>query len=184
MTDILDDMEVPDGATKSLSKSSDQAWQWTWNYGEESFTFYWTYEENSSKRYWTMDIQSGSGPRYNYIDAWETMDGKQGELTYNWGWAAIYGGEELDDTEFIYLKYTWSQDASGAYNLSYILDGDSEYEVYNRYDCVINANGSGTIDYYFLDALLYHMDWDMIGNGNWSYYIEGEVLLEGSWSVV
>jgi hypothetical protein len=183
MTSFIDNMEVPETATRSKAKSSGETWQWSWNYGGESFTFYWSYEERNSKRYWTMDIQFGSGPRYNYIDAWENMDGTQGELTYNFGWAAIYGGEEPEEAEFIYWRYTWEKNSAGGYNLSFIWDGDSEYEVYTRYDCVINANGSGTIDYYLMDELFYHMDWDVLGNGNWVYYIDGEEYMSGLWTV-
>ncbi len=184
MSSFIDNMEVPEGATRSSSKASGDYWQWTWNYGGESYTFYWSYEEKNSKRYWSMDIQFGSGPRYSYIDAWETNDGMQGELTYNFQWAYIYEGDEWEDDDFLYWRYTWEQTSAGGYNLSFIWDGDSDYEVFTRYDCVINPDGSGTIDYYMMDELFYHMDWDVIGNGTWVYYIDGEMFMEGSWSVV
>ncbi len=184
MAGFIDNMEVPDDATRSLSKSSNGAdtWQWSWNYGGESFTFYWSYEERSGKRYWAMDISYNNGPRYNYIDAWETEDGNQGEVIYNWGWAAIYGGEDVDDAEFLYWKYAWNKDSSGAYHLNFYMDGyDDEYDYLVQYDVVVNADGSGSVDYYMEDEVFYHMEWDVLGNGLWVYYSEGVEFLSGSW---
>ncbi len=185
MSLFSDNMEVPENATRSSKKSTTAAdsWQWTWHYGGESFTFYWTYDEDASKHYWTMEIQFGSGPRYNYIDAWETKDGTQGEVVYNWGWAAIYGGEEVSEDDFIYLKYTWNLDASGVYHVNYILEGGGEdYEAALQYTVQINADGSGEVNYYMMDSLLYHMEWDVLGNGSWVYYIGGEEYMSGAWA--
>jgi hypothetical protein len=186
MSSFIDNMEVPPDAQRSAKKSaySTDTWQWTWNYGGESFTFYWTYEERNSKRYWTMEIQYGSGPRYDYISAWENSDGTQGEVTYNFGWAGIYSGESVEEYEFIYWRYTWNKDSSGAYHLEFKWDGDdAEYDYYTQYDVMINADGSGTIDYYMMGQLFYHMEWDILGNGSWVYYIDGEEFMSGLWVV-
>ena len=186
MSSFIDNMEVPEDAERSSKKSALAAdtWQWTWHSGGESYTFYWTYEERSSKRYWTMEIQYGSGPRYDYISAWETMDGTQGEVTYNFEWAAIAYGESVEDYEFVYWKYSWNSDSSGAYHLNFTWDGDDAgYDYYTQYDVVINADGSGTIDYYYWGALFYHMEWDIVGNGSWVQYINGEEYMSGFWTV-
>jgi hypothetical protein len=184
MAGFIDDMEVPDNATRSLSKSTNggDTWQWSWNYGGESFTFYWSYDESGGKRYWTMDISYNNGPRYNYIDAWESEDGNQGEVVYNFGWAVIYSGEDVDETEFLYWKYTWNKDASGAYHLKYYWDGDSdEYEYLVQYDVVVNADGSGSVDYYMEGEVFYHMEWDVVGNGSWVMFPDTEYSMSGTW---
>lgn len=185
MSQFIDNMEVPDNAQKSKSKAAGaETWQWSWNYGGDSFTFYWSYEESGGKRYWTMDIQYGSGPRYSYIDAWENSDGTGGEVTCNFGWVAAASGEILDENEFLYWRYTWTLDGSGAYHMEYKMDAsDDEYDYFIRYEVVINADGSGTVDDYMAGELIYHMEWDVLGNGTWVYYIGGEEYMSGLWTV-
>lgn len=186
MSQFIDNMEVPDDAQRSLSKAASGAetWQWSWNYGGESFTFYWSYEETGGKRYWTMEIQYNNGPRYNYIDAWENMDGSGGEITYNYGWAGVLSSEPMEEEFLVYWTYSWSLDASGAYHLSFNWNSNEiEYDNYIVYEAVINANGSGNIDYYLMDELYYHMDWDVMGNGSWVYYINGEEYMSDIWTV-
>lgn len=100
MSGFIDNMEVP-GEAQSGAKDS---WQWTWHAGAESYTFYWTYEETATKRMWTMDIQYNNGPRYNYIDAWETLDGSQGEVIYNFQWIAVQEGEPIDEEDYLYWR--------------------------------------------------------------------------------
>jgi hypothetical protein len=185
MSDFIDNMEVPDEATKVSKKSSvaGDTWKWTWyEYGGESITLYWTFEEDNAKRYWTMEIQYGSGPRYDFIEAWETKDGKQGEVIYNFGWAAIYYGEPIENYEYYYWRYSWSLDNSGAYHLQFSIDSSNpDYEYDLHYDVVINADGSGSVDYYIYDELFYTMTWDTLGNGTWTWYSNGEVIGSGSW---
>lgn len=187
MTSFIDNMDVPEDAVRSSKKAANgsSTWQWTWHYGGESFTFYWTYEETASKRLWTMDVQFGNGPRASYIEAWETLDGSQGEVKYNYNWLAVEYGEELDEEDYIFWRYTWNLDNAGAYNISFYWDNYSDEADYMaRYDVVINADGSGTIDYYSMDMLFYSMTWDVIGNGTWAYYINGELYLSGAWDAV
>jgi hypothetical protein len=182
MSSFIDNMDVPDNATKSDFKGSKESWQWTWQYAGESFTFYWSYEESGGKRYWTMDIQLGNGPRYDYIDAWETEDGSQGELTFNYAWAVIYSGECTEDYDFLYWTYTWYREACGTYHLSFVWDSDnSQYTCYIKYEVVVNADGSGSVEYFLDDELFYGMEWDVHGNGSWFYYYDGEVVTSGTW---
>jgi hypothetical protein len=187
MSGFIDNMDVPDNAIRSSKKSSmsgADTWQWTWyEYGGQAITLYWTYEEDNSKRYWTMEIQWGTGPRYDFIEAWETKDGKQGEVIYNFGWAAVYSGEAIEDYEYFYWRYTWTLDNSGAYHLHFGIDSENQdYDYYLYYDVVINADGSGYVNYYLNDALYYAMTWDTMGNGTWEYYIGGEMYMNGTWS--
>lgn len=131
-----------------------------------------------------MDIQYGSGPRYSYIDAWEYTDGTGGEVTYNFGWAAAMDGEPIGEDEYLYWKYTWSLDSSGAYHLDFKWDAaDAEYDYFILYETVINADGSGSVDYFMAGELFYHMEWDVLGNGAWVYYINGEEYMSGLWTV-
>jgi len=185
MTLFIDNMKVPEDAQKSAKKSTSGAdeWHWSWHFGGESFTFYWTYDEDASRKNWSMDIQFGAGPRYDYVDAWESKDGGEGEVMYNFTWAYIYSGESMEDYEALFWKYTWELDNSGAYKFNWFYESeDLEYNYYLHYDITINPDGSGTIDYYSMDALFYQSEWDVLGKGSWTYYL-GDFEQSGIWTV-
>ena len=183
MTSFMDNMEVPDNAQKSDFKGTGDSWQWTWKYSGETMTFYWTYDESGGKRYWTMDISYNNSPRYSYIDAWETLDGSQGEVVWNFAWAAILNDADYDEEDFLFWKYTWNKDASGGYQINFYWDGDGvDYDYIINYSVDINADGSGSLDQYSADQLVYHMEWDALGNGIWSNFYGGEEYGSGSWS--
>lgn len=184
MSTFMDDMTPPDDAERTSKKASGDTWSWTVSDGTMSYTFYWTYEEDNSKKYWTMDIQFDDGPLYNYIYAWETKDGKQGEVQYNFNWVAAYDGEDPEEYEDLYWRYSWNIDAAGNYTFSWDYDSsDPEYEYFMRYEVVVNNDGSGTINNYMSDELFYHMEWDATGNGSWAYYSEGTEYMSGNWTV-
>jgi len=183
MSDFIGQMEVPDNAVRTDKKSTGGTWRWTWNYAGQSYTFYWTYEESGGKRWWTMEIQMGSGPRYDYITAWEMMDGSEGEVEYNFEWALIAEGEEYDEGDFVFWRYHWKLDTTGKYTFNWIVDSsDSEYETAWEYDVVVNDDGSGSISYYLMDELFYFWQWNTDGSGSWEYYIDGDVFMSGTWA--
>lgn len=184
MSSFMDDMTPPDDAERTSKKASGDTWSWTVSDGTMSYTFHWSYEEDNSKKYWTMDIQFNDGPLFNYISAWETKDGKQGEVLYNFNWVEAYGEEDPVEYEDLYWRYSWNIDASGKYTFSWDYDSsDPEYEYFLRYEIVVNDDGSGSIDYYSADELFYHMEWDAMGNGSWAYYSDGTETISGSWTV-
>jgi hypothetical protein len=178
-------MEVPENAQKSAKKSAaaGDTWSWSWNYLGQPFTFYWTYDEDNQKRYWSMDVQYGASDRYNYIDAWEYKDGSGGEVIYNFNWVLLYEYEgDPMDYEDLYWKYTWTLDSSGAYHFDWYWDSsDPEYDYFVHYDITVNADGSGTIDYYSAGVLFYAMLWDALGNGSWTWYF-GNSIHTGEWT--
>ena len=105
-------------------KATGEAWQWTISDGVNSITFYWEYEEDGTKNHWTMDIQMDDGPLYNYLYAWETKDGKQGQVQFNFNWVAAYEGDT--DKEDLYWTYDWELDNEGNYTFNMSYDGDGE----------------------------------------------------------
>ncbi len=181
MSEFIGDMEVPDGAQKTAKKSSGDTWTWTFTTQGYTYTFYWTYTEDASKHYWTMEIQIDGGPRYSYIQAWEYKDGSGGQVRYNFNWvAAAYGDTGYEE---IFWNYTWTLDASGDYHFTMTWDSsDGENDFYLQYKVVVNDDGSGSIEYWLMDQLVYEMEWDALGNGTWTYYSGGEELMSGSWS--
>jgi len=171
---------VPDNAVRSSKKASGDTWYWTWNYMGEIWTFYWTYSEDAAKNYWNMQIQYGNGEKYDYITAWEYKDGSGGEVVYSFNWVLIY--EDCDDYEDLHWTYHWNVDSSGNYHFGWTYDSDDlEVSYYLKYDIVVNADGSGMLDYYLNDSLFYHIEWDTAGNGSWIYYL-GDYTQSGSWS--
>lgn len=182
MSSFISDMTPPEDAQKSNKKGSGETWQWTTSDGMQSLTFYWKYEEDVSKNYWTMDIQIDGGEKYSYVYAWESKDGKQGQVQYNFNWVAVY--DNVTDYEDLFWTYNWVLDNDGNYTFAMSYDSDGEeYNFFLKYDIVVNADGSGTIDYYTLDEYFYHMEWDAMGNGSWKYYPDGENSMSGMWTV-
>lgn len=170
---------VPGNAMRSSKKAAGDTWYWTWNYMGEIWTFYWTYSEDAVKEYWTMQIQVGDGARYDYIYAWEYKNGSGGEVVYSFNWVLIY--EDEPDYEDLHWTYRWTLDGSGNYQFEWTYDSDDlEVDYYMNYDIVVNADGSGTLDYYLNDTLFYHMEWDTAGNGSWIYYF-GDMTQSGTW---
>lgn len=183
MSTFMDDMVPPENAIRTSKKAvSGDTWSWTVSDGNMSYTFYWTYEEDNQKRYWTMDIQFNAGERFSYISAWESKDGKLGEVLYNFNWAQAYEG--TTDYEDLYWKYSWTLDDDGNYEFGWDYDSSSEeYDYFLKYSVVVNDDGSGSIDYYTLDTQFYHMEWDAQGNGSWTYFYGEDFTQSGSWSI-
>jgi hypothetical protein len=179
MSAFIENIEVPENAEKTSKKGTEGTWRWSWNYGDDTWDLYWTYEEENERKFWTMDIQSGAGPRFDYLEAWETTDGGQGELVYNFDWETLY--DDGTDNAELYWKYTWDRDASGNYNCSwYYHTEESAQNYFRQYDLTVNGDGSGTINYYFAGEPYYQMEWDMDGSGSWIYYFDG-MSMTGSW---
>jgi hypothetical protein len=186
MSSFMDNMTPPSDAQVVSMKSttSEVVYTWSWAYGGQTVTMFWTYRDDATKNYWTLQIQIDGGIKYDYVDAWEFKDGSRGEMLYNFNWVCAYSNESSQDCYDIYWRYTWEKTAAGGYNFSFYYDSyDTEYTYYLRYDISINADGSGTIDYYLYDALFYHMEWDVLGNGSWTYYYDGVLNTSGSWRV-
>lgn len=182
MSAFQDNLEVPDNAIRSSKKSSGDTWSWTFSYGGETWTFYWTYSEDGSKEYWDMEIQYGDGDRYDYLTAWVMKDGSAGEVIYSFNWVQLYDQEYMGYTD-LHMTFSWSMDSSGAYHFAWTYEGIStEYDYIMEYSFLINADGSGELDYYYYDQLFYHMEWDAAGNGSWNYYFGG-IEESGTWTV-
>lgn len=185
MSDFINSMEGPVDAQRSTKKSAteEDEWYWPWIHEGMDFTLYWTYNEDASVRYWSMDIEYGAGSRYDYIDAWESEDGGDGEVKYYFKWAYIFNGGPVENYEELFWKYTWLTDESGTYSYNWFYEsGDPRYDYYIHYVLNVNPDSSGTIDYYSTDLLFYHADWDVSGNGSWRYYL-GDIEQSGTWTV-
>jgi hypothetical protein len=182
MSEFIDNMDVPEDATRDRSQSDEYTWKWDWHSSSGIATLYWNYEERESRRYWSLDVQFNDGQRYNYIDAWESLDGLHGEVAYNVLWYTY--GEDGGNTDSQFLRYTWDQDASGTFTFNWKMDdaaGGSSSPMH--YMMVINADGSGLIKHFSYDELETEMSWDALGNGSWVFYAFGEAYADGSWTV-
>lgn len=169
-------------------KATDGTITYTWSYTYEgqTITYYWTYADDATKNYYTMQIQLDDGPLYNYVEAWEMKDGSKGKLLYNFNWIYAYYDDYYEDYyDDLFYTYEWEVTSSGVYNFTFYYGSESgEYTYALRYDVVVNADGSGTIDYYYEDELFWHMEWDAMGNGSWAYYdTDGTVYSSGTWTV-
>jgi hypothetical protein len=184
MSSFIDDMVPPDDAVKSGKKGSGDTWTWTVSDGMMTVSYYWTYDEDNTKHYWTMEIQINGGERHTYVDAWEMKDGTAGEVVFNFGWTSAYKATSPEEGEDLFWTWTWTLDNDGTYNFTMLWDSsDPEYDYYLRYEVVVNDDGSGTIDYYLMEELLIHYEWDELGNGSWILYLGEGNTMTGTWTV-
>jgi hypothetical protein len=179
-------MEPPANAQVVNTKSTEGSVTYTWTetYDGQTYTYIWIYSDDATKNYYTMQIQINGGPIYNFVDAWEFKDGNKGQVKFNFNYiyCSYYTDYEFE-CEDLYWTYTWEITASGRYNFSYYIDsGIDDYSYSLRIDIVLEADGSGSIDYYSADELFWHMEWDSIGNGSYTYYYGGYEE-SGSWTV-
>ena len=90
-------------------------------------------------------------------------------MIYSFNWVLIYE-EEFSEYEDLHWTYHWELDSSSSYHISWDYDADiPDFDFFMNYQIVIHEDGSGALDYYYLDELLYHMEWDAQGNGSWHY---------------
>jgi hypothetical protein len=175
---FYDNFTPPDDAVKEGTDS----YSWHWNYAGDNLTLWWEYDSDSQKNYWEMDIQYNEGDRYDYLDAWESKDGKSGEIKYNFEWACSMD-ENPEECEKLYWIYSWNLNSNGDYTFTYLVEADEEeYSAFMSYTVIINNDGSGSIEYYFYDELFYNITWDSEGNGSWTYYF-GDTEMSGNWTV-
>jgi hypothetical protein len=171
-------IEPPENASPVAGNNS---YSWGWNYLGNSFNMFWTYSEANSKKNWNIDVQY-NGKRYDYMDAWETSNGKQGEVKYNYQWACDYDGQ-MDCADFFW-KYTWEINASNAYVFNYIVEStETSVENSMKYEVVVNEDGSGNIKLYDEGTISYSSQWDASGNGSWISYDDGIQQGTGKWTV-
>lgn len=168
----------PDNAV--LLKNSSITYTWTISSGNESITYWWTFEEDETTYYWTLELQINEGVRAPFIRSWEKIDGSAGEVRYNFNWLDYASEEDFEEIEYV---YAYSVSASGDYSFTMTVESDmEEYDNVMRYEVLVNADGSGTINYYTGGVLFYHAEWDAAGNGSVTYYL-GTTEMTESWTV-
>ena len=177
-----DQLTPPDDAMKTGKKSS-ETYTWSWNYGGGYvLTMWWEYRDDASKNYWDIDIQYADYPRSSYLQAWETKDGRSGEVKYNWQWACVID-ESTSGCEDYYWMYSWNLDNDDNYTFDFLVEAEEDgVNSTMNYQVLVNNDGSGSVDYYFYDELFYSLDWDAAGNGSWVYYF-GDESMSGTWTV-
>ncbi|MBT1686908.1 hypothetical protein [Dawidia soli] len=106
-----------------------------------------------------------------FIYAEETKDGSEGLMH-------IYVAMNGDDAVFV--TYSWKRSGD---NFDFVIsgiEGESSFEI------TINGNTktkAGSAKYVLDDELMFTMEWDAAGNGEWAYYVDGQVDESGSWEV-
>lgn len=177
----------PEGAEQVSSKSTDDGrvtYRWSAVYGDWTYTYYWTYEKTSTQHVWTIEFQFNDGPAYPYLTLTELLDGTGGTAEYNFNWLCYFADEDSESCEDLRYFYTWEAESDGTYRLNWSWEsGTSDVTYFLSYEIVLNADGSGNLEYYSEDELLYSMEWDAVGNGSWVFYLDGETYMSGSWSV-
>jgi len=125
-----------------------------------------------------------STTHYHWQYLW---DGTLDQVVYdNWVW--FYADESKDGTEGhfywydnnttdILFSWTWTY-LAGVYNVTYLFTSGLDSL---RIAAIINADGSGHVDYYLNDVLSIRVVWYADGSGAWWTYNPDD---NGTWSVV
>lgn len=163
-------------------KASTVTYTWTDTYYEGStISYWWTYTDDETTDYWKLEIQINDGPKAPYFESFEKKDGSAGQVKYSFEWANYDAEEEYNG---VYWIYSYEINDAGDYSFTWLYESDSEeYENFLRYDVIVKADGSGIVDYQSYGELIYHAEWDALGNGSYSYYSDGEVVSTESWTV-
>jgi hypothetical protein len=143
LTSNFDSFSVPPGATESTKKSSGESHNWEWSNG--TTTCWMSYWEDATKYNWKYEIATTGISRYTVLTAEENIDGSGGNVIFY-----QTAGVEA-------LTYVWTL-VDGKYTINLDVPGAS-------LDIVINANGSGTMDF-VQGADNCHIAWNADGSGS------------------
>ncbi len=142
----------------------------------------WIWTKQNNNLTITVKAKSTNDDRIN----WQLfLNGTDGFITYD-DWRAVNGYASPDDksaTWEIYAlndttvaaNYSWDMDQDG--NVESELESNSSIiKIYN------NADGSGKLEHYKNDVLVFEAVWNAAGSGSWKKYdAEGNLMDQGSW---
>jgi len=157
----------PSSKVASVGKLSGNAADtliWSWSYG--GITVYLKFWETLTHYYWRY-MWHGTFEQEVY-DNWiwyaanQSKDGTQGQLIW-------YD----DNTTTPLLTWEWTY-LGGIYTLTYTFDGIDQLII------TVNADGSGSLEYYDNGTLELRIIWYAAGNGAWWTY---DPVANGTWSV-
>ncbi len=154
------------------SVNRDGEWEYTWSDGSLTVTLIIT--ETSDYYYWKIYFDGTDGTttfdNFLFIEAEQTIDGSSGSLY-------IY---DPGQTGYAFM-WSWEIDADGAYHFTCEFFEDFKIEV------VINADGSGSVEFYDYGTAGYwrnfRIEWTAEGSGEWWEYDEaGNEIAHGTWT--
>jgi hypothetical protein len=158
LTSSFSSFAIPDGATETTTKSGDESHVWSWTNGTTS---YWmTYWEDASKYYWKYEMAATGISRFTVLTANEKKDGTGGEVVF------------YQTAGVVALTYTWTY-SNGIYTINM-------ETATATLDIVINADGSGTLDYAGGNSTC-HIAWNADGSGS-GYVSDGTDTYSFSWT--
>jgi hypothetical protein len=156
---------IPDDA--QIQGKKDGSTVYFWSYG--GYSYWMTYSELSDKYTWRYEYEFPEYPRFTFILAEETKDGKSG----NW---SIYDPDETTHNEI--WTYDWSISESNTFTANMMMYDDNEGSF--SFNVVSNVNKSGSFKVYDSTVLTAEILWNADGSG--TYWISGDPAISGSWT--
>ena len=177
LTQYVGLMQAPQGAAKSKTritaangrvKETGDVLVYTWSDDQSGLSIGYQISETSDKYVFEIFMKETGSDWLKYFHAEETKDGTAGLMKiYD-----IYG----DNPSTVIFTYSWTR-ANGELTLTFT-DTEEESSVVIK---VNETTGAGSVVSYDGAFKVYEMSWDAAGNGEWSYYEEGEVVDSGEW---
>lgn len=157
---------VPAGATEVSTKSSSTSSIKTYTYSYGTWIIYYVLEETSDKYIWTIYYTYAAEgiTKGKYLSAEQSKDGKIGSLIW-------YNPSENVEVG----RYVWQTLVDGTFNFKVIYAG-------LLIELNVKSDKSGTLDYTYNEALLYHFQWAIDGSGSWILYSGGVEYQSGTWT--
>ncbi|MEA3297247.1 MAG: hypothetical protein U9R56_05225 [candidate division Zixibacteria bacterium] len=161
----------PSGAAKEYPASfaADTTITYTWSDG--SITIVMTFEETSTNYYWSVVFNGTDGEEVydNFIFA-EAQQNKTGTD----GWMKAY-----DLSDGLIFDWVWTEDATGKFTMT--ISGYESGVITTEVEIVLNADGSGYIEFTENDILKLRVTWNATATSGTYYYFDGSQTLEGTW---
>ena len=152
----------------SSSQTSGDTLTVTWSNG--SLTVIMKYWETTTTDNWKIMLNGTDGStvyvNWTFMEAEQNKSGTGGSLV-------IYD----ENTTTVILSWVWTIDTSD--NITVVF---TNYEDDERIEIVGNANGTGSVEYYENNVLLYEIEWYADGSGAWwNYSVTPNT--NGTWSI-
>jgi hypothetical protein len=160
------DFTVPEGAEKQNLKNGSSVYYWT--YG--GYSYWMTYTETALKNTWKYDYQFPEVPRFTFISAEETTNGKSGNWAIN--------NPEAGSHEALW-DYVWTLNGDNDFNADLTLydveEGNTVFKVLAR------VNNSGSFQLFDAGVKTVEVIWNTNGSGSW-WIFDGTDTYTGTWT--
>ncbi len=142
---------------------------YTWTSGDMTLTM--IFKETATHYYWATIFDGTDGgityDNFTFIEAQEAIDGTS-------GWLKVYDPTDRHDFE-----WQWIIDAAGKFTM--VLTGSDDSTTF-QVEIVVNADGSGYVEYTEDGPNTWIVTWNAAGTGGTYAYYDNGTTISGTWT--